>query len=802
MIADVALPLPLQTPLAYAVPEPLRALARAGIRVRVPAGKRRLVGWIVGFRERAPEGVELREIEEVLDLEPVLTPELLELARFVSDYYLAPPGEVLRSMLPADLAPWGDHRVWLTDAGAIAPPRDADEAAIVEALREAGRLRVSELQRRTGLAGLGRALEALRDAGRVALGDRRSRGTRYVSAVELAPGELAAHLAVCGRSAAGQAVVRHLFGLGRPARMAELQTELGASEAVLRRLVRLGVLHQFSEAERLPLDRHRLRAAAEVPAIVLRADQQAALAAIEAGLVRRTFAPFLLVGVTGAGKTEVFLRAAEASVAQGRAAILLVPEIALVPALAAEVARRFGSDFALLHSGLGEAERHQEWERIRSGEARVVLGPRSALFAPVADLGLIVVDEEQDPAYKQESTPRYSGRDLALVRGARAGAAVVLVSATPSLESRHNVERGKLVRLDLAGRVGGASLPAGVLVDLRQEPPGTSGKVHFSAALEAALTETLAAGDQAILLRNRRGYAPLLLCRACGEDMRCADCGLPRTLHRRERRLLCHYCGSTVPVPERCPSCGEAALEPVGAGTERIEEEFRALFPGVPTEVLDRDAVRRRGSVAVVLERFARGDAQVLIGTQMVSKGHHFPRVALTAVLQADAYLGFPDFRAVERTYTLLVQLGGRAGRGERPGRVVVQTYHPEHYAIQAALRNDDAGFAEEELRFRRLFHYPPYTRMVQLLTRSRHRDRAETVLQEIAARMSAHPAAAGIRVLGPAPAPLERLRGEWRFQLLLRGESAGELNRLVREVLPEKPAADLSIDVDPQHLL
>lgn len=802
MIAEIALPLPLPAPLAYRVPEPLQPLAKVGVRVRVPAGKRRVVGWLVGFRDAAPAGVELRDVEAVLDLEPVLTGDLLELARFVADYYIAPLGEVLRSMLPADLPPWGDHRVWLTDAGAIAPPRSAEESAVVEVLRDQGRMTLAELQRRTGLAGIGHLLETLREDGRVALGDRRSRATRYVPAVELAPGPLPVLLAACGRSPAGQEVVRYLAALGRPVRLAELSAATGASAAVVRRLVRLGLLHQFSEAERLSLERHRMRGTERVP-IVLSADQAAAVEALVGAVAAGEFSPFLLAGVTGAGKSEVFLRGAEATLAAGRAAILLVPEIALVPALAGEARQRFGGDLALLHSGLAEGERQQEWERIRRGEARVVLGPRSALFAPVERLGLVVVDEEQDLAYKQESTPRYNGRDLALVRGARSGAVVVLVSATPSLETRHNVERGKLRRLELRGRVGGATLPEGLLVDLRLEaPPGKAGTVYFSATLRAALAETFAAGDQAILLRNRRGYAPILLCRACGEDMRCDACGLPRTWHRRERRLICHYCGSSVAAPERCPSCGAAALDPIGAGTERIEEEFKALFPNVAVEVLDRDSVRRRGSVAAVLERFARGDAQALVGTQMASKGHHFPRVALTAVLQADAYLGFPDFRAVERTYTLLVQLAGRAGRGDRPGRVVVQTFHPEHYAIQAALRNDDAGFAAEEMRFRRLFNYPPYARMVQILARSRRRERAESTLGELAAKLAAHPDAAGIRVLGPAPAPFERLRGEWRFQLLLRGPSASQLNRLVREVLPAKAAADLTVDVDPQQLL
>jgi primosomal protein N' (replication factor Y) len=543
--------------------------------------------------------------------------------------------------------------------------------------------------------------------------------------------------------------------------------------------------------------------AGEASSLVLRPDQDTALRRITASLDQREFAALLLQGMTGSGKTEVYLRGAEEALERGRSAILLVPEIALVPALARAVEQRFGEKLAILHSGLGTSERQQEWERARRGEARVVLGPRSALFAPVTDLGLIVVDEEQDTSYKQEISPRYHARDLALVRARDAGAAALLVSATPSLESRYNVEIGKLEALHLTVRAGQGTLPEGILVNLREE--GVSrrpGEIHFSLRLRAEIAQALADGDQVILLRNRRGYAPMLLCRACGEDFRCPDCGLPRTYHRRARRLLCHYCGSTIGLPERCPVCSEEALEPIGAGTERVEETFHELFPEAAVDVLDRDTARRPGGPAALLERFGRGEIQVLIGTQMVSKGHHFPGVALTAVLAADAYLGFPDFRAVERTYNLLTQLAGRAGRGERPGRVVIQTYHPDHYAIQAALRQDDEGFVREEMRFRRVFHYPPYTRMVQLLVRDKNRDRASSIIHDLSHDLAAHPLSRHVRITGPAPAPLERLRGEWRFQLLARSADIRGLHKMMRDVLPANPGYDLVVDVDPQQLL
>ncbi len=459
--AEVAVPLPLTGTLTYSVPASLAPLARPGSRVRVAVGKRRLTGMVVALRETAPAGVEARPLDAVLDLEPVLPADLLELTSFVADYYFAPIGEVLRSMLPSALPPWGDRRVWLTDAGALAPARSEDERAVLETLREAGRMRLAELQARLGLRDLGRVVETLRSGGRLVVAEEEHEsGARYVTAVDRAPGELAAQIAASGRSAAGRSVLEYLSAQGRPATLAELEDELGASAAVVRRLVGKGLLRRFTQVDRLDLDRHLLAAQAAAT-IEPRADQAAAIAALCDAVSGRSFRGFLLVGPTGSGKTEVYLRAAQQALTLGRSAILLVPEIALVPALAGEARRRFGPELALLHSALASQERHQEWERIRSGQARVVLGPRSAVFAPLRDVGLIVVDEEQDPAYKQETVPRYHGRDLALVRGKASGAAVVLVSATPSFEARWNRERGKLTGLALTTRAGRAACRRG-----------------------------------------------------------------------------------------------------------------------------------------------------------------------------------------------------------------------------------------------------------------------------------------------------------------------------------------------------
>ena len=805
--AAVAVPVPLLEPLTYRVPPSWRGLARVGVRVRVPVGRRRLVGWIVDLPSEPPAGFEneLRPIEAVVDFEPLLPDDLLELADFAASYYAAPIGEVLKSLLPGTLPAWGDRRVELTNRGALADCREPADRALQRLLLDRGRISLAELWSQLGDAALRDRLDRWRRDGRLRIHERGGRSARYRQAVELPPGDLQAQLAACGRSPAGRAAVEYLAALGRPATIQEVRAGVGCSASVVRRLVKLGVLRTFTQIEQIDLARHRLRGDAGGAPFELRPDQAEAARELVRQVRSGRFRSCFLGGMTGSGKTEVYLRGAEAALRQDRSVVVLVPEIALVPALARELRQRFPDRVAMLHSNLGSAERQQEWDRIRSGDARVVVGPRSAVFAPVRDLGLIVVDEEQDGAYKQDTRPRYSGRDLALVRARASRAAALLVSATPSLETRLNVLRGRYRELRLTARVGSGELPEPILVDLRREPaarPRRPGDVAFSGLLVEQVEGCLSRGEQVILLRNRRGYSPQLLCRACGENMPCDDCGLPKSYHRRQERLICHYCGGHAPVPRLCPECGEDALQPIGAGTERVEEEVRKRFPAAAVDVLDRDAARRVGGAAAVLEKFRTGRTDILIGTQMVTKGHHFPNVALAAVLTADSYLGFPDFRAAERSYALLTQLAGRAGRGETAGRFVVQTYHPDHYAIQAVLNQDDEAFARHEMRFRRTFHYPPFTRMVQIVVRDRNRDRGRSRIEELAAAARRHEVAAGVRFSGPAPAPLERLKGQWRFQFLMRSPHGAAVRRLAKAVAPSPPSPDVTVDVDPQDLM
>jgi primosomal protein N' (replication factor Y) len=548
------------------------------------------------------------------------------------------------------------------------------------------------------------------------------------------------------------------------------------------------------------------RAVAAVPralpappaSIVLNADQARAVEALLSAL-ERGFSSFLLHGVTGSGKTEVYLRVIAAVRAAGRGALVLVPEIALTPQLAARFRARFGDDVAVLHSALPPRERLEAWRKLRHGEVGIALGARSAVFAPVRALGVVVVDEEHDPSFKQEEGVRYHGRDLAVVRAREANALVVLGSATPSLESAHNVARGRFVRLSLPARATPRPLPEVTLVDLRRDPPGPDGLL--SAPLAEAMGAALAAGEQSILFLNRRGFSTVMLCRACGQVVRCGDCVVSMTYHRGRARLVCHYCGRTQPVPDTCPSCRSPRVERLGTGTERVDAEVRARFPDARVARLDRDTAAGLDSI---LRRMHAGEIDILVGTQMVTKGHDFPGVTLVGVLLPDQGMDMPDFRATERTFQLLEQVAGRAGRGEKPGRVIIQTYNPENVAIAAVARHDYDGFVRDELAERREADYPPFARMIAL--RLDAPDEAQVRAAATAAAEAARGAAGtAVRVRGPAEAPLARLRGRSRWQVWLSSHERVPLAATARAAARAAGAGGdlrLSVDVDPQSVL
>ncbi|HHQ47480.1 MAG TPA: primosomal protein N', partial [Acidobacteria bacterium] len=767
------------------LPPALEPLARPGVRARVPLRGKEVTGLVVEVRESTDlDPAVIKPVVEILDTEPLLPSHLLDLAHFIAGYYRCPLGETLAAMLPAGLLRTDAEEAELTAAGAAAdpdalPPR---RAAILRELQERGRVRTASLLAHAGAASR-EPLEALIELGLVRLRRRRrDRPPRVeVAAVRLPGRPLEELLEACERAPRQRAVLETLAAASGPMFVTELCAAVGCTPSVIRAMVGKGVLERFTQAPPSkpawalrPGDGGRLE---------LTGEQARAVAAVVAAFREGRYAPFLLEGITGSGKTEVYLRCLEAVLDAGRSGIVLVPEIGLTPAAVGAVERRFGDRVAVLHSAQSEGERWRQWKAVHDGRAEVVVGPRSALFAPLANLGLVIVDEEQDPAYKQGEAPRYHARDLALVLAKERGIPVLLCSATPSVEVHALVVRGLAERLVLSRRVAGGSLPEVELVDLRQEPPepGEQGRTLFSRRLREVMEETMARGEQVILLIQRRGWAPILLCRDCGHKIECPECSIPLVLHRRRGGLRCHYCGFRRAVPESCPQCGGTLLDAVGAGTEKVAHYLARHFPGVRAAILDRDTVRRRNGLEEVLGAFSAGELQVLVGTQMVAKGHHFPNVTLTGVISADSLLGLPDFRAGERTFQLLTQVAGRSGRGERPGRVVIQTYYPDHPAVRHARDHDVTSFNREELTYRQAFCYPPAVRMALVRFESAAGDAAREATDEAA--RAAQPLPDGVRLRGPAPAPLERLRGRWRWQLLISAPDRGRLRQVLERI-------------------
>ena len=745
-IIEVAVPLYLDRTYTYLVPEPLRENVRAGMRVLVPFGRRTLTGYVLGRGEAG--GGELKEILQVLDREPLVTATELEFLRWTAAYYHHPLGEVLKAALPSGINVTGRKRVVTSEDGS-------------------------------------------RVAGEVLTGGRNVRTETFYAA------DPAAEAPAGMRK--GREIVQLLQARGElPA--AELRRNLGATSQQLKRLVELELLH--SEEREVYRDPFREEVFERDEPLALNPHQAAALARLAAAVDARHFAPFLLFGVTGSGKTEVYLQAISHALEKGRRALVLVPEIALTPQLVRRFKRRFSRGIAVLHSALSDGERYDEWRRIRRGEAEIVIGARSAIFAPLEKLGVIVVDEEHEGSYKQGEGFRYNARDLALVRGKMERACVVLGSATPQMTTWHAAQEGRLTLLSLPDRVRGLPMPVTEIEDMRHRKKET-----FSPRLHALMTENLAAGGQTILFLNRRGFATWLVCGDCGQVLRCPNCAVTLTFHQGRRRHICHYCDYSIPAPSVCPACDSPEIDLLGRGTERLEEEVGELFPEARVARLDRDTTSGRGGHARVLKGVEKGEIDILVGTQMIAKGHDFPGVTLVGVVSADASLNLPDFRAAERTFQLVSQVMGRAGRGDQPGRVVIQTLAPEHYAVVRAAAHDFEGFCAEELAFRQELGYPPFAHLVGLTLSGTNGPAVEQGAEETAVLLHTlkREARSRTEILGPAPAPLNKVRGRFRWQILLKCANRTDLHRLVtllekRSALPA--VVRLAIDIDPVDML
>ncbi len=836
---DVALPVPLEAAFTYRVngTEPV-----VGGRVLVPFREQRLPGVVVALHDRPPK-VAAKDVLQVLDSTPVLDVSLMRLGEWIAQYYVAPLGEVFRSMLPlaAEVRRGRGYRI--TERGMEALHESADvgsslrsrkpaeeqavEYAVLDYLLEGELVREQTLRSATGatrdvLAALVRKkwiaredLTQVRDARRVirmAVLEPSLRPALRVAEAQAhdgVPGETHAQdgrvLAPAPDSIRGGrrlnanqvAIIEALRAAGGRARVEDVYG-LQIPRSTLQTLIRRGLVEIVEVPAEFHVSSLKTRPTHD---LIFTPAQRRALEHVNNAVGARKFSVTLLHGVTGSGKTAVYLAAMQKVLAEGRSAILLVPEIGLTPAAAAHLHQVFGGEVAILHSALTQDERSEQWHRIRRGEARIVVGTRSAVFAPVADLALILVDEEHDNSYKQEETPRYHARDVAVMRASMCGAAVVLGSATPSLESRYNAGRGKYALVELPDRVESRPLPEVEVVDMRAEFQATGHEQVVSRRLAEEIGRRLERGEQALVLLNRRGYSSFVLCRACGDVVQCRNCAIALTHHKRNRRLLCHCCGYTRGVPDKCPKCMSEYVQFLGSGSEKLEELLHGIFPQARIARLDRDTVRGRGDFERVLSALHAGELDIVVGTQMIAKGHDVHGVTLVGVVGADIGLGMPDFRAAERTFQLLTQVAGRAGRGSTPGKVILQTYFPDHYAVQFAARQDYAGFYEKELRYRNWMRYPPFSALANVLVRSDNLDDA-LKYSGLLGRWFEQTPKDGVRVLGPAVAPLSRLKNDYRYHFVLKSASRKRLNELLRAMLAyaaeqKIPRTNVVVDVD-----
>jgi primosomal protein N' (replication factor Y) len=840
---DVALPVPLDRTFTYAVNGVVPAV---GARVIVPFSGQKLMGVVMRVHdEPLPDGVEAKPVQMVMDVGALLSGEQMELAKWIAGYYCAPLGEVIRGMLPlaAEVKRQFTYRIAeqgrkvLYEGAAkgasrrsrLTPEEQNREYAVLNYLEAGDAAKLSALRSATGvgralLEGMVKKKWLVREA---VAEERDARRMMRVAVLQEGLGPTAEGLNGGRRlpelNENQLKVMAHLEARGGRVETRELKG-LAVPDSTLGTLVKRGLVAVEEVPEEFLFGGTAVAGKKHAHEHALNEEQMEAAAAIAGAMGKGGFRALLLYGVTGSGKTAVYVAAMQRSLAAGRSALLLVPEIGLTPAMAGQMVAAFGGDVALLHSGLTPDERAEQWHRIRRGEARVVVGTRSAVFAPMVGLGLVIVDEEHDGSYKQEETPRYHGRDVAVMRAKLEGAVVVLGSATPSLESWSNAERGRYELVEMTSRVAGRELPAVEMVDMRAEFAAVQKEEIFSRRLVEETRAALDRGEQVLLLLNRRGYSFVVICRSCGEKVECENCAIAMTYHKKQglgtkdeglegddmaepgTRLECHYCGFRRGVPKSCPKCGSEHLYFLGAGSQQGEEKLQELFPDARIGRMDRDTVRGRFDMERLLARLHAGEINLLVGTQMMAKGHDIHGVTLVGVVGADHALGLPDFRAAERVFQLLTQVSGRAGRGDLAGKVLVQTYHPEHYAVKFAAKHDYPGFVAKEMTFRRTLHYPPFTVLANVILQS---DKMEEAAGWAAAlgRWFEREKPAGVKVLGPAAAPIVKLKRIWRFHLILKAVQRKAISEALHRMLTFAelegvPRRGIVVDVDAVSLM
>ena len=807
MFVRVAVPIPSVQTFTYAVPEMFISAIAVGKRVLVPFGKRQVTGFIVELLDEVVCNQRVREILDLPDPEPLFNTEDLIFYEWISRYYLHPLGKVLGEILPGGIAIQSERWLCRSDGAATPDHRlSGRQKEILEHLTDCPKgIPLSRLRGALGKSDLYGDLHFLEAAGLVISEERlnrpavRPKKEKWVALCPALPTGLSL-------TAKQSALVRFLRERGEMP-VIDLHDFFKNPLAALRTLENKGILRVF--------DKEVSRGPAPAPTIgknengiSLNDAQTMVLDEVRKCIASGRFSPCLLYGVTGSGKTEVYLRAIAEVLGGGGGAIYLVPEIALTAQLLSRIGSRFPKqEIAVLHSGISQSARYDQWKRIRRGEVRVVVGARSALFAPAPNLRLIVVDEEHDPSYKQDDRLRYNARDLALVRGRFAETTVILGSATPAIQSYFHAVEGRYRVLTLPARIDDRPLPRVEVVDLRSERDERGLTPLLSRTLIEAIRKTLADGRQTLLFLNRRGFHTYLFCPDCGHVFSCPNCDISLTHHASEAVLKCHHCDFTVKIASRCPSCKGSRVRSYGAGTERVEEEVKKLFPTARIARMDSDTTPRPGDSDRILRGLDRGEIDILIGTQMITKGHDFPAITLVGVVAADASLNIPDFRAAERTFQILTQVSGRGGRGDQPGRVVIQTFTPDHYSIRRAQEHDYAGFFADELPLRRQLAYPPFSRLIGLQFSSLKKEEGKRAVAEFGARareLALTMTGGKTEVIGPAESPLARIRGRYRWQLLLKGKESRSLHLLSQKLLEGAghDGLEIQIDVDPVNFM
>ncbi len=810
---EVVFNLPLKEAFTYTIPTELLGKARVGMRVLVPFGRRKITGYIIHLTDKWDKPITLKSITGLPDTEPIVNEEMLALTKWLGDYYQSSWGEAIRCALPAGLDDESREVFSVTEQGTMQGESLSKSALnILAYIQQQGSATLKQCQKALGKNFSTYTLSRLKQDGFLEASQQTRKSKvayKFVKSVRpVSPLPDEKEIEHLLKRSPKQKLVFDLIKQ-KEINLPELQTRIPKSQAALRSLKEKKLIDVFTKKkERDAFVPEGAMTQPFGPSMTFTPSQQAVFEKLNLAIKSEKFESFLLHGVTGSGKTEIYIRCIQRVLEMGKTAIMMVPEISLTPQTMERFRQRFGDRVAILHSGLSQTERYLEWKKILDGKVSITVGARSAVFAPFKNLGIVVIDEEHDGSYKQDSNPRYHARDTAVMRARSLNAIVIMGSATPSLESTQNTRLGKYQYLSLESRVGGRMLPLVSLVDMKDERKKFKNFAMLSGTLRSAIRDRLSRKEQVFLFLNRRGTARFVFCPDCGYVLECAHCSVTLTFHGKEDHLLCHYCNFRAQMPGRCIECHGEVMRFSGFGTQKLEEEVKKSFPDAQVTRLDRDTTRGRGSFAAMHRNMNAGNIDILIGTQMITKGHDFPNVTLVGVVHADLSLNIPDFRSCERSFQLLTQVAGRAGRGQVPGKVIIQTNNPDHYMFEFVREHDVNAFHEKELKLRQQLNYPPFTRLVAIEIVSENERQGQSAAEKLGRTLNQQ-AISGVEILGPSKAALYQIQNKFRWHVILRGQNMQALQGILancQELNDLKSTSGgkikIAIDVDPFNLL